>query len=414
MELMIKWSKFLIFAIIVIALATLVGTGTGKVTQNITLGLDLQGGFEILYEVKPIDSKQKVTPELLKATASMIEKRVNIGGVAEPDISVEGKNRIRVKLAGVKDQDRMRELIGKQAYLTFRDESGKILMDGRDLAPNGAGVGYDELNRPVVTLEFADAQKFENITREYLGRNVAIFLDDKMLTNPVIQTVIAGGKAQIDGQRTVEEAKELADILNAGALPTKLTELSANAVGATLGEQALHKTIIAGYLGGAAIFLFMLLYYRMPGMIANITLIGFVFFCLVVLDWMNATLTLPGIAGLILAVGMAVDANIITYERIKEEIRAGKTVLSAFRAGERRSLITIIDAHVTTLIACAVLFYFGTSSIQGFAVVLAMTIIISLITNVFGSRLLLWLLLKANMFKKPFWYGVKESEIGEL
>lgn len=411
---MIKWSKFLIFAIIVIALATLVGTGTGKVTQNITLGLDLQGGFEILYEVKPIDSKQKVTPELLKATASMIEKRVNIGGVAEPDISVEGKNRIRVKLAGVKDQDRMRELIGKQAYLTFRDESGKILMDGRDLAPNGAGVGYDELNRPVVTLEFADAQKFENITREYLGRNVAIFLDDKMLTNPVIQTVIAGGKAQIDGQRTVEEAKELADILNAGALPTKLTELSANAVGATLGEQALHKTIIAGYLGGAAIFLFMLLYYRMPGMIANITLIGFVFFCLVVLDWMNATLTLPGIAGLILAVGMAVDANIITYERIKEEIRAGKTVLSAFRAGERRSLITIIDAHVTTLIACAVLFYFGTSSIQGFAVVLAMTIIISLITNVFGSRLLLWLLLKANMFKKPFWYGVKESEIGEL
>lgn len=414
MELMIKWSKFLIFAIIVIALATLVGTGTGKVTQNITLGLDLQGGFEILYEVKPIDTKQKVTPELLKATASMIEKRVNIGGVAEPDISVEGKNRIRVKLAGVKDQDRMRELIGKQAYLTFRDESGKILMDGRDLAPNGAGVGYDELNRPVVTLEFADAQKFENITREYLGRNVAIFLDDKMLTNPVIQTVIAGGKAQIDGQRTVEEAKELADILNAGALPTKLTELSANAVGATLGEQALHKTIIAGYLGGAAIFLFMLLYYRMPGMIANITLIGFVFFCLVVLDWMNATLTLPGIAGLILAVGMAVDANIITYERIKEEIRAGKTVLSAFRAGERRSLITIIDAHVTTLIACAVLFYFGTSSIQGFAVVLAMTIIISLITNVFGSRLLLWLLLKANMFKKPFWYGVKESEIGEL
>lgn len=411
---MIKWSKFLIFAIIVIALATLVGTGTGKVTQNITLGLDLQGGFEILYEVKPIDTKQKVTPELLKATASMIEKRVNIGGVAEPDISVEGKNRIRVKLAGVKDQDRMRELIGKQAYLTFRDESGKILMDGRDLAPNGAGVGYDELNRPVVTLEFADAQKFENITREYLGRNVAIFLDDKMLTNPVIQTVIAGGKAQIDGQRTVEEAKELADILNAGALPTKLTELSANAVGATLGEQALHKTIIAGYLGGAAIFLFMLLYYRMPGMIANITLIGFVFFCLVVLDWMNATLTLPGIAGLILAVGMAVDANIITYERIKEEIRAGKTVLSAFRAGERRSLITIIDAHVTTLIACAVLFYFGTSSIQGFAVVLAMTIIISLITNVFGSRLLLWLLLKANMFKKPFWYGVKESEIGEL
>ncbi|GAJ06244.1 unnamed protein product, partial [marine sediment metagenome] len=213
---------------------------------------------------------------------------------------------------------------------------------------------------------------------------------------------------------TQESAQELADLLNSGAMPAKLIEKQVTSVGASLGALALEKTVYAGYIGAALIFLFMLFVYRMPGMIANITLAGFTYFCLVVLDWMDATLTLPGIAGFILAVGIAVDANIITYERIQEEIKSGKTILSAFRSGERRSLITIIDAHVTTLIATGVLFFFGTSSIQGFAVVLAMTIIVSIITNVFGSRFLLWLVVRSNMFKKPFWFGVKESEIGEL
>jgi preprotein translocase subunit SecD/SecD/SecF fusion protein len=190
--------------------------------------------------------------------------------------------------------------------------------------------------------------------------------------------------------------------------------MQVNSVGASLGAMALQKTIYAGYVGAALIFVFMLVVYRMPGMIANITLAGFTYFCMLVLDWMHATLTLPGIAGFILSVGMAVDANIITYERIQEEIRSGKTILSSFRAGQRRSFITIIDGHVTTMIAAAVLMYFGTSSIQGFAIILVMTIIVSIITNVFFSRLLLWMIIRANMFKKPYWYGVKESEIGEL
>jgi preprotein translocase subunit SecD len=412
---MIKWGRFLVFLLVVAALGGLMFTTTGQTAKNITLGLDLQGGFEILYEVQPLEAKEKVTPELLKSTAQMVEKRVNIGGVMEPDVSIEMPNRIRVKIASEKaDQDKLRELIGKPAFLTFRDAKGNILLRGNDLAPGGASVGFDQLNQPLVVLKFKDAKKLEDVTRKYLGQTMAIFLDENMLTNPTIQSAITGGSAQITGNYTVESAQELADILNSGALPAKLIEKQVTSVGASLGAMALQKTIHAGYVGAALIFTFMLLVYRMPGMIANITLAGFVYFCLVVLDWMDATLTLPGIAGFILSVGMAVDANIITYERIQEEIRSGKTILSAFRAGQRRSFITIIDAHVTTMIAAGVLFFFGTSSIQGFAVILTMTIIVSILTNVFGSRFLLWLIIRANMFKKPFWYGVKESEIGEL
>jgi preprotein translocase subunit SecD len=411
---MIKWGRFFVFALVVIAMGALMFTTTGPVAKNITLGLDLKGGFEILYEVQPLEPGP-VTSELLNATAQMVEKRINIGGVTEPVIEPELPNRIRVKIATqTANQEELRELIGKPAYLTFRDEKGNILLKGSDLAPNGASVGFGQLKEPLINLKFADPKKLEKVTRDHFHQPMGIYLDEKQLTNPVIQAVITDGNAQISGSYTLEEAQEMVAILNSGALPAKLIEKQVTSVGASLGALALQKTINAGYVGAALIFVFMLLVYRMPGMIANITLAVFVYFSMVVLDWMNATLTLPGIAGFILSVGMAVDANIITYERIQEEIRSGKTILSAFRAGERRSLITIIDAHVTTLIAAGVLFYFGTSSIQGFAVTLTMTIIVSVITNVFGSRFLLWLLIKANAFKKPFWYGVKESEIGEL
>ncbi|MGO0060277.1 protein translocase subunit SecD [Brevibacillus fluminis] len=411
---MIKWSRFLLFLVVVGLLATLVGTTTGNVASNIKLGLDLQGGFEILYKVEPLEGKA-VNTDLLKATAKMVEKRVNIGGVAEPDVTIELPDRIRVKIASAKaSQEELRSIIGKPAVLTFRDESGKTVLNGSDLAANGAGVGFDDLKRPLVTLKFANPEKFAEVTRVNLKKKVAIYLDENMLTDPTIQSVITGGSAQITGNYTVESAQQLADILNSGALPAKLTEMQVTSVGASLGAMALQKTIYAGYIGAALIVVFMLVVYRMPGMIANIALAGFTYFCMLVLDWMNATLTLPGIAGFILSVGMAVDANIITFERIQEEIRSGKTILSAFRAGQRRSFITIIDGHVTTMIAAAVLMYFGTSSIQGFAIILIMTIIVSIITNVFFSRLLLWMVIRANMFKKPFWYGVKESDIGEL
>lgn len=412
---MIKWGRILLFLVVVGMLATLITTTTQQEAKKITLGLDLQGGFEILYVVEPLEPGQKVDINLLKATAHMVERRINIGGVAEPVIETELPNRIRVKIASKSaDQEHLRSLIGKPAVLTFRDEQGKVILRGSDLAPGGAAVGYDQLKQPLVTLKFSNSKKLEDVTRANLNKHMAIYLDENMLTNPTIQSVITGGSAQITGSYTQESAQELADILNSGALPAKLVEKQVTSVGAQLGTMALQKTLYAGYIGGAIIFVFMLLVYRLPGLVANIMLATFTYMSIVVLDWMDATLTLPGIAGFILSVGMAVDANIITYERIQEEIRSGKTILSAFRAGERRALITIIDGHVTTLIATLVLFYFGTSSIQGFAIVLAMTIVTSILTNVFGSRLLLGWLVRSNMFKKPFWYGVKESEIGEL
>ncbi|MGF9907658.1 protein translocase subunit SecD [Brevibacillus porteri] len=411
---MIKWSRLVLFLVVVGLLGGLFTT-TGQVASNITLGLDLKGGFEILYQVEPLNEGQKVDTTLLAATAQMVEKRVNIGGVTEPEVNVELPDRIRVRIASHDaDQEKLRELIGKPAVLTFRDVEGKTLMTGSDLAPGGAAVGHDDLKRPLVTVKFKEAKLLEDVTRANLGKPMGIFLDDTMQTNPTIQSVISGGSAQITGDYTQESAQELADLLNSGAMPAKLIEKQVTSVGATLGAMSLEKTLYAGYIGGAFIFLFMLVVYRLPGLVANITLAAFIYLSLLFLDWMDATLTLPGIAGFILGIGMAVDANIITYERIQEEIRSGKTILSAFRAGERRSLVTILDAQVTAMIAAVVLYFFGTSSIQGFAIISMLTTIVSIFTNVFASRFLLGLLIRTNLFKKPSWFGVKESEIGEL
>ncbi|MFG0213241.1 protein translocase subunit SecD [Brevibacillus porteri] len=411
---MIKWSRLVLFLVVVGLLGGLFTT-TGQVASNITLGLDLKGGFEILYQVEPLNEGQKVDTTLLAATAQMVEKRVNIGGVTEPEVNVELPDRIRVRIASHDaDQEKLRELIGKPAVLTFRDVEGKVMMRGSDLAPGGAAVGYSELKRPLVTVKFKEAKLLEDVTRANLGKPMGIFLDETMQTSPTIQAVISGGSAQITGDYTQESAQELADLLNSGAMPAKLIEKQVTSVGATLGAMSLEKTLYAGYIGGAFILIFMLVVYRLPGLVANITLVAFIYLSLLFLDWMDATLTLPGIAGFILGIGMAVDANIITYERIQEEIRSGKTILSAFRAGERRSLVTILDAQVTAMIAAVVLYFFGTSSIQGFAIISMLTTIVSIFTNVFASRFLLGLLIRTNLFKKPAWFGVKESEIGEL
>lgn len=219
----------------------------------------------------------------------------------------------------------------------------------------------------------------------------------------------------IEGNFTIEEAQQLAGILNAGALPVELEEIYSNSVGASLGERAMEQAIYAGFIGIALIFAYMLFYYRFMGIVAVITLSVYIYIVLVVFNWMNAVLTLPGIAALILGVGMAVDANIITYERIKDELRSGKSMMSAFRAGSRRSLSTILDANITTILAASVLFYFGTSAVQGFAVMLIVSILTSFLTAVFGSRLLLGLWVNSRILDgKPRMFGVKESEIGEL
>lgn len=411
---MIKWSRIIAFLLVVGLTFGLIGATASGVVKGITLGLDLRGGFEILYEVKPIEEGQELTENTLKDTVGALIKRIDIIGVAEPELSIEGDNRIRVKLAGVTNQEQARKLLGEPAKLAFLSVTGEELMTGNDLAEDGASVEYDEVKRPYIALKLKDAKKFEEITKQYIGLPISIALDEKILTSPVVQSVISGGTASITGDYTVDEATELAAILNAGALPVEMKEIYSNSVGAKLGAESLQKSLYASTIGMIFIFAFMFFYYRWPGVIAIITLVVYMYLLLLIINWMNATLTLPGIAAFILTVGMAVDANIITYERIKEELRSGKTLLSAVRAGQRQSFGTIIDANLTTMIAGAVMFYFGTSSVQGFAVTLMVGIVITILTSVYGTRLLFAIWVRSNALRKPWYYGVKESEIGEL
>ncbi|WP_076850058.1 protein translocase subunit SecD [Rubeoparvulum massiliense] len=408
-----KSSKLITFILIVVIMFGVIGFTTNDMLQKITLGLDIQGGFEILYQASTEDGTP-VTKEAITNTVTQLEKRVSVIGVAEPDITPEGNDRIRVKLAGVTDPDEARRMLSTTAKLTFRDSRGNILLTGTDLAQNGASVQFDEAKRPYIQMKLKDADQFRQITTDLLGQPLSIYLDEDELTSPTVQSVIPNGIASITGNYSMDEIKEYVGLLNAGALPLQMEEIEARSVGAALGKMALDATVFAGIIGAIFIFLYMMAYYRLPGVVATITLIVYIYLILLILMLMKATLTLPGIAGIILGVGMAVDANILTYERIREEIRTGKTIRSAFRAGSRRSLATIMDANLTTILAAVIIFYFGSSSIQGFAVTLITSIILSLATNVWLSRILLNLLIQAGVANKPSRFGVKESEIGEL
>lgn len=399
--------------IVVVLLGVVVWTSPGLLSK-VRLGLDLKGGFEILYVAEPIEAGKEVTRDSLIQTAQSLEKRANSSGVAEPDVTTEGTNRIRVKLAGVENQEQVRELLRKPAELTFRGPDGKKEMIGSDFVEGAAKVGFDSANRPLIQIEVKDKDKFADVTRRLLQQPLAIYLDEVQLSAPIVQSVLPDGKATITGNYTYEEATELKDIINLGALPLKLTEKYTQSIGATLGQQSLEQTVKAGIIGSVLILLFMVAFYRIPGIVAAITLIAYTWLVLVVFYLMNATLTLPGIAALILGIGMAVDANIIKFERIKEEIRSGKSLLSSLKSGSKHSIRTIMDANITNIISCGVLYAIGNGAIRGFALTMIVSILISMLTNILFSKFLIDLLIRSNLFKRPTYYGVKEADIREL
>ncbi|MEC0247728.1 protein translocase subunit SecD [Paenibacillus chitinolyticus] len=401
------------FITVIVTLAVIATTSPGLLGK-IKLGLDLKGGFEILYVAEPFTAGQKVTPATLKKAAESIAQRADKLGVAEPEVLAEGENRIRVRLAGVQNEDEVRKQIGKPSSLTFRDPEGNNMLIGTDFVEGGASVGYDSTNRPVVQIKMKDRSKFKDVTTKMVGKPLAIYLDEEMLSSPMVNTPIDSDVATISGSFTFEEAQKLADTINLGALPLKLTEKYTQVVGASLGQMSLEQTIRAGIIASVIILVFMILLYRLPGIIAAFTLITYTWLLLVLFDWINATLTLPGIAALVLGIGMAVDANIITYERIKEEIRSGKSIPSSLKAGSKASFRTIMDANITNIISSLVLYYIGNGAIKGFALTTMLSIIVSILTNVFFSRFLIHLLIKGNVFKKPGYFGVKEAEIREL
>ncbi|QWI72965.1 protein translocase subunit SecDF (plasmid) [Bacillus mycoides] len=429
-----RGSRIVTFFLIVLLIGGIIGTTGKSIAKGVGLGLDLRGGFEILYEVKPAKKGDKIDQDTLVSTQRALNNRVNVLGVSEPNIQIEGKDRIRVQLAGVKDQQKAREILSTQAKLTFRDVNDNLLMDGTDLKGGGAKQTFDNQGRPSVELTLKSADKFREVTEKISKMPqptnlMVIWLDfeegkdsykvevakskAKFLSAATVNEVFNQAEVSIvGGNFTVESAKQLSSLLNAGALPVDLKEMYSTSVGAKFGEQSLHQTIFASVIGIAIIFLFMLVFYRLPGLVAVIMLGLYIFITLLIFNEMKAVLTLPGIAALVLGVGIAVDANIITYERLKEELRIGKSMMSAYRAGNHRSLATILDANITTLAAAGVLFIYGTSSVKGFATSLIVSILVGLITNVFGTRFLLRLLVKSRYFDKKFsYFGVKQKEI---
>ncbi|WP_018931474.1 protein translocase subunit SecDF [Gracilibacillus lacisalsi] len=434
---MVKRRRIVAFFLIVLVLGATIGTTYTDIANKMKLGLDLQGGFEVLYDVKPLDEEQEVDRSVLESTVATLERRVDAIGISEPSFDIEEPNRIRVQLAGVQDQDEAREMLATTAQLSFRDVNDKKYLDGSDIKEGSAKQDFHpDTNQPIVSVQFKDADRFGDTTKEImenpdLSDQVVIWMDyeegdtyeeeiqkedSKVISAPTFDGVLRTTDIMIESSTfTIEEAQQLADLLNAGSLPVELEEKYSDSVGAQFGKQALDKTVFASILGILLIFIYMIFYYRFPGVIAAITLSIYVYLVLLVFQLMNGVLTLPGIAALVLGVGMAVDANIITYERIKEEIKEGKSVKAAFKAGNQHSLSTIFDANITTMIAAAVLFIFGTSSVKGFATLLMVSIVLSFITAVFGSRLFLGFWVNSNMLnKRPGWFGVKRDQILDI
>ncbi|MDA3121308.1 protein translocase subunit SecDF [Staphylococcus pseudintermedius] len=433
-----KVSRLITFILLVVLLFAGMSATYKSVIKNVNLGLDLQGGFEVLYQVNPLGDGEKIDNTAVQSTAKTLERRVNVLGVSEPKIQVEDQNRIRVQLAGVQDQNQARKILSSQANLTIRDADDKVLLTGKDLVQGSAKQEFKQnTNQPAVTFKLKDSAKFKKVTEEISKKqeNVMVvwldfekgdsyekektkedpkFISAASVNQPINSTnvEISGG---FQGEKGISEAKQIADLLNSGSLPVELKEIYSTSVGAQFGQDALDKTINASMIGIGIIFLFMLLFYRLPGIVAVITLTTYIYLTMVAFNFISGVLTLPGLAALVLGVGMAVDANIIMYERIKDEIRIGRTLKQAYKKANKSSFITILDANLTTVLAAAVLFFFGESSVKGFATMLLLAILMSFVTAVFLTRVLLSLVVHSNVFKKKlWWFGVKQSQIHDI
>ena len=435
-----KSSKLIIALMIVVVLFTTIALTLKDVLNDVNLGLDLQGGFEVLYQVEPLEEGDTIDDNAVRSTASTLDSRVNVLGVSEPNIQIEDNNRIRVQLAGIEDQQEARELLSTQAELTIRDVDDNVLLSGKDLVQGGASQGYDEMNNAMVSLELRDNNKFKEVTEEISkrpqGENLMViwmdfvegedsfakevqkenpkFISAPTVSQPINSTdvMISGG---FDGQEGVERAQNISSLLNSGSLPVKLDEVYSTSVGAQFGEQALDETVTAGLLGVGLVFLFMLGFYRLSGIVAVITLTVYIFLTIFGFNAISGMLTLPGIAALILGVGMAVDANIILYERLKDELRIGRSLKQAYKKAAASSIWTIVDANLTTLIAAVVLFIFGTSSVKGFATMLLLSILMSFVTAVFLTRVIMSLIVQSNYVNdKKGWFGVNKKHIHNI
>jgi preprotein translocase subunit SecD len=381
----------------------------GKIENTIKYGLDLTGGVNVVLEATSTDGGA-VTSDEMDSTISTIRQRIDSIGVSEPTITKQGDNRIRVSIPSVSDQEEALSLIGKTAQLEFVGPDGTVILTGNDVVDSKGVMQTDSsgVQKPVVTLKFSEegTKLFADATQKYLGQIIYIKLDDQVISQPTVNVAITNGEAVIEGQASLDEAGNLASLIRGGALPVTLEPVEVRTIGPTLGQDSLSDTFFACIVGVAAVFAFMLLAYRGFGFLADLALIIYIVLLLLLMTSLNVTLTLPGIAGLILSVGMAVDANVLIFERIKDESQLGKSLLTAIDNGFKRAMSTIVDSNATVLIAGFVLFFMGSGSVQGFAVTLILGTLVSMFTAIIITKHLIKIMVKTGLVKNNAFYGL--------
>lgn len=377
--------------------------------EVIVQGLDLQGGVAVVMEITDDD----VTKEVLENTKEQLALRADKLGVAENVVTTEGDNRIRIEIPGADDSSSVVSSLQQQGKLTFKSPNGDVLLTGSDV--DKATATTDSNGSPQVSLKMNSEgkTKFAEATKAYLNQTISIYMDDEELTSPTVQSEITNGEAVITGNYTLDEAKNLAALINAGALPVTLKTASVQTIGAQLGEDAIPNAILAGVVGVGLVFLFMILSYRVLGLMASFALSLFIYLVFIIFAEVGVTLTLPGIAALLLTVGMAVDANVLIFERIREEIRRGVPAKGAVTRGFDNAFSSIIDSNVTTILAALVLYALGSGSVKGFAITLMIGIIISLFTSLTVTRFLIKRCVESGFLNKPACFRVKEGNRNE-
>lgn len=435
-----KKIKFTISLLIILLVTGVCTCFIKPLINEINFGLDLQGGFEVLYEVTPLKEDEKLTEDMLYSTYKSILKRIDILGVSEPEITIEGENHIRVKLAGITNIDDARDTISSTATLSFRDHNDNLLMTS-DILGGQAKVTTDEMGKPAVSLKIKDVDTFYNETKKVsnMENNImVIWLDYQEGKDSYRKEIINAGNNKggcgtedshclsaatvdrafasdviIQGNFTEEEAITLVELINSGALPTNLKEISSRTVEASFGESALQKTLTAGVIGIIIVIALMIIIYRFSGLIAGIGLIIYTFTSFLIFYLIDGVLTLPGIAAMLLGIGMAIDANIICFERIKENLLIGKDLKESFEIGNKSSFSSIIDANITTIIAAIIMFIFGQSSVKGFATMLIINIIVTVIIMIYLIKFILKVFVNTNIFdeKLRLFIGINKKKI---
>ena len=410
---------WIVFVIVLVSVVVLF-------TKPTKLGLDLVGGSRLVLEAQTTETIAKITPDMMDSLRFAIENRINKMGVAETIVQQTGDKRLLIEIPNISDLEKAKAFLGETAALEFK-EPGPIVdgqqtwlatdLTGKDLSK--ALVSTSQNGQWVVDLRFNDAgtKKFGEITTRLVGQQMAIFFNGELQSAPVIREAIIGGNAQISGGDDgfpYEEAKRMVDLLNAGALPVPAHVIEENIVGPTLGADSIEKSKFAGMVGLGIVMLFMIGYYRLLGLIADIALICYSVILFALFKTIPVTLTLAGIAGFILSIGMAVDANILIFERTKEELRAGRTLFTAINSGFDRAFSSIFDSNMSTIITCVILYMLGTSVVKGFALTLALGVIVSMFSAITITKNIMHLVFGTGDLKYPQLFGLKKEEIGKV